>query len=131
MLERRRRINAQLQSVPIVNTHNPNLSALTSSPFDQLANVPIEHTSDTPSLFPSSTSASPIPTTSLQSPQHSRLSYAAQLATLVPDSVVTLPWYQRLMRRTADKPGVGAVRGPADGAEEGPTPEMDHLLKKV
>ena len=124
MLETRKRINAQLLGVPIVNTHNPQLIALTSSSFDQLSNVPIEHTTDTPSIFTNAPST--------QSPAHGRMSYAAHLSTLVPDSVVTLPWYQRLMRRSAGMQGV-AVKGgtAAEGAEEGPTPEMDHLLKKV
>ena len=114
----RRRINHQLKDIAIINTHNPHLTALSSSPFDQAQDIPIEHTRDTPSLF---------------NPSPSTPSYPQRPFTIVSQSMTTVPWYQRLSRRTVDGGGGarGAGTGPGSEAEEGPTLETAHLLKKV
>ena len=93
----------------IVNTHNPSLTAFASSPFDSTTAIPIEHTQDTPSLFSASNSPSP--------------SHRLLFSPFVPQSVSSLPWYQRMVRRAVDGGG-------AEG-DEGPTAELEHLLKKV
>ena len=159
MLERRRRINAQLYGVAIVNTHNPQLEALASSPFDQARDIPIEHTSDTYNLFtqpaspthphsptsPSHSSLSSSPTShsssssssssyaSSPSPRHA-LSFRGGLSTLVPQSVAKLPWYQRIVRRNVDAAGSvsRASGGGGDATDDaGQSPETALLLKKV
>ena len=126
--ERRRQINKQLAHVAIINTHNPNFIALSSSPFDQAQNIPTAHTTteeeETDALLiptnhvtlslssPSALSPSSSSTTShfhssstSSTPPHSRSSSPLPaplrlLSAVVPQSVSSLPWYQRLMRRS-------------------------------
>ena len=116
MQERRRQINHELAHVAIINTHNPNLTALASSPFDQAQDIPTQHTEEADTLllpsshtatFPllSSPSLSSASSPSNVSPPPSRSTSPLPvqyrfLSSIVPYSISSLPWYQRLMRRS-------------------------------
>ena len=113
MQERRRQINHELAHVAIINTHNPNLIALASSPFDQARDIPTGgHTQETDTLLlPASRSNSALPSSSPLSPSSSHYDPSTRstsplpapyrfLSSVVPYSISSLPWYQRLMRRS-------------------------------